>query len=256
MDVVLALEVHAEKLRHKNLPHAARAGFVAETLVHTKEGLRRIDSLQEGDLVLSRSRTGDEPPVYTSVVRVAPPVMAEILCVGYTNVPCVTAAAQASCVFTAAEQSFWVGGTGWTPASVLKDDRLGPSRMRSLDGSFVYANLTCVYQTGMPGIGRVGNAELQGPAIPYAEVVHAIDVEAGDSYFVGQHGLRVRHATVVPAAAASVGHACQGCRRRAASLRPTPVQDTLAASLEAERLQVTARRMARRRGRLAEPFAR
>lgn len=47
----------------------SESGFVAGTLVHTKEGLRAIEQIKVGDSVLSKPENGEEEPSYKPVLR-------------------------------------------------------------------------------------------------------------------------------------------------------------------------------------------
>jgi hypothetical protein len=209
---------YAAALRREADLHHSRAGFVGATLVHTHEGLRRIDSLKEGDRVLARSGE-DGPCVHARIRRVAEPVAADIMCVAY-----IEPGVKKFRVFATSAQAFWTRGEGWTQASRLQGDWLGPSLLPSIGGPVLHADPCHVYRTARSHVGWIGSGQLEGEgltwdfsaesvvrresfdnhhwpltedgsaALAFTTFVHHIEVEDHDSYFVGDHGLRVFHA--------------------------------------------------------------
>jgi hypothetical protein len=212
------LNDYAAGLRREAALYHSRAGFVGATLVHTREGLRRIDSLREGDSVLAQSGE-DGPRAHARIRRVAELVAADIMCVAYME-----PGVKKFRLFATSAQAFWVRGDGWTPASRLQGDWVGPSLLPSLGGSVLHCDPYHVYRTPWPHIGWIGSGQLEGEgltwdfsaesfvrcesfdihhwpltvdgsaALAFTAVVHHIDIENHDSYFVGDHGLRVLHA--------------------------------------------------------------
>ncbi|MFM9970023.1 MAG: hypothetical protein ACKVQK_16660 [Burkholderiales bacterium] len=176
-------------------------------------------------MVLSTPEGGNGPQAHNVVTRILDPVPAHIQSAAYIDMPALRQGTRLFRLFSAYGQPFWVDAQGWTPASQLKGDWLGPSLMVSIKGSPLYSCPNHVYESGTPDIGWVGSASLEGagytwdfsnnrfvrsesfdnhkwpqntedrfPGIPFTALVHTIEVEDHDSYFVGEHGLRVRHA--------------------------------------------------------------
>jgi hypothetical protein len=89
-------------------------GLVEGTLVHTKDGLKPIESIRIGDLVLSQPKmTGEQN--YRRVIdtfRYEDKIVYEV--------EYFTPWGQEECHYVTAEHPFWVQGVGWTGASALK----------------------------------------------------------------------------------------------------------------------------------------
>jgi hypothetical protein len=128
--------------------------FVKGTSVWTKIGLRPIESIETGDLVLSQDVTTGElkyEPVIGRTVR--PPS------------PIVKLSIDNEEVRATRGHLFWVSGTGWRMAKELEK------------GAMLH---------GLSGGSRVRSIESEGEAEAYNLIVAECD-----TYFVGEHGLLV-----------------------------------------------------------------
>jgi hypothetical protein len=128
--------------------------FVKGTSVWTKIGLRPIESIEAGDLVLSQDVTTGElkyEPVLARTVR--PPS------------PIVKLSIDAEEVRATRGHLFWVSGTGWRMAKELEK------------GTMLH---------GLNGGSRVRSTESDGEAEAYNLIV-----AEHSTYFVGEHGLLV-----------------------------------------------------------------
>jgi hypothetical protein len=132
-------------------PHSC---FVKGTSVWTKTGLRPIESIEMGDLVLSQDVTTGElkyEPVIGRTVRPPSPV--------------VKLSIDKEEVRATRGHLFWVSGTGWRMAKELEK------------GAMLH---------GLNGGSRIRSIESEGEAEAYNLIVAECD-----TYFVGEHGLLV-----------------------------------------------------------------
>ena len=199
-------------------------GFIAATLVHTEAGLVRIDRISVGDRVLAARAGTAAAPRPVAVTRLVGPLQAPIRHIGSTPMQNPPSGTRFNRLFAACDQPVWVVGTGWTAASRLLGDWLGPSPMGSLGGAPQYAVPDFVYQCGTPGLGWVGAASLerqgliwdfqaerfvraepfdthtwpQDPetdsGIPCLVPVYSFGLDDADSFFVTEPGIQVRAA--------------------------------------------------------------
>jgi hypothetical protein len=136
--------------------------FVAGTLVLTDEGLKPIEEVQVGDLVLSRNdETGEED--YRRVTQLFVTAEKEALELRLRSPP----NAQSTLGVTG-EHPFWVLGRGWVPAHDLRPgDLLGTASAEA--------------------------AEVVGFGEPQRAKVYNIEVEEFHSYFVGSEAVWVHN---------------------------------------------------------------
>lgn len=137
--------------------------FVAGTLVATEHGLRAIETVAEGDLVMARDErtgaTGLKRVVHTKVTPQRPVVQLELS----------GASGAVETVGVTDEHPFWVAGRGWVAAG-----ELGPgSEVMSLDG----------------GVLQVATAT----QLAATATVYNFEVEDAHTYFVGQSGAWVHN---------------------------------------------------------------
>lgn len=137
-------------------------GFPAGTRVHTKEGLKAIEQIQVGDLVLSKPENGQGEQAYKRVAKTFSYEDKTLRCIVYE-----TEAGERLVVFATGNHPFWVAEEevdyldddlpvrrsviGWTAAENLQRwDHL----VQLADGSYarVVENLP-VYRTKVPGQG-------------------------------------------------------------------------------------------------------
>jgi len=130
-----------------------RGCFVAGTPVHTKDGLRPIETIRVGDLVLARAEDGGD----ASYKRVA-----KTFEVGAKLVRAVFYVAgedldEIETVFATGLHPFWVDGEGWTSADALYPGM----QVRLADDRFAtIASSRRVYRSDTPDIGWVENLGL------------------------------------------------------------------------------------------------
>jgi hypothetical protein len=204
----------------------SEAGFVAGTLVHTREGLRPIEQLKVGDEVLSRPEKPEDgtEAAYKRVVNTSKHENRQVLRIKYIIE--VDGQKKFFNVTSTVGHPFWVVGEGWTAANGILGDWMGPSRLVLRDGKEVHADgKVWVYATDRPGVGWVANrgTEEEGvlwnfaenqlvetgrmydieawssgpndtPYLPFTTTVCNIEVEDYHTYFVGTHGVWVHDA--------------------------------------------------------------
>jgi Pretoxin HINT domain/LysM domain len=139
------------------------ACFVAGTLVHTPDGLKPIEQLRSGDLVLSQPEMGGEHAIRPIVKTVSFDDKA-IWQITYVN-----AEGQAEAIHATDNHPFWVEDIGWTAAELLE---AGQS-LQLADGNT--ATVISAFDTGT--VDQVFNFEVDG--------FH--------TYYVGQQGVWVHN---------------------------------------------------------------
>ncbi len=216
-----------EPLSRIRLVFEAGACFIAGTLVHTKDGLVPIEKLKVGDWVLSAPENGEGERAYKRVVKTMVRHDQPIMQVIYKAVdkadPAVVRYKRLTSTY---DHPFWAEEEGWTAASRLKGDYLGPSRVRLADGSSTDLNgPRRIYATDQPGVGWIAEQGDQGEGwlfdysagkfatmedvpydsdkwaatdddmyTPFRTTVFNIEVEDDHTYFVGEHGVWVHNA--------------------------------------------------------------
>ena len=130
-----------------------RDGFVAGTLVHTKDGLRPIETIRVGDLVLARSENGGDA-TYKRVAKTFEFEAKVIRAVFYVAGEDLD---EVDTVFVTGLHPFWVDGEGWTSADALHPGM----QVRLADDRFAtIASSRPVYRSDTPDIGWVENLGL------------------------------------------------------------------------------------------------
>jgi hypothetical protein len=122
-----APEGHSYRINPPPPPPRKLSCFAAGTLVWTKTGLRAIEKLEIGDLVLAQSAESGElayKPVIGRTVRTPSP----ILKLSFEN----------DSIETTLGHPIWIAGTGWRMAKELGDGAIlhsveGPVRVESID---------------------------------------------------------------------------------------------------------------------------
>lgn len=152
--------------------------FSAQTFVHTSDGLKPICEVRPGDSVLSFP-AGEQPPshkrtpeerMYKRVKTVVPHGRAEVGSLLVANL----ADGLKESISSTGNQPFFVGGSGWVPASKV-------GLMSALE-NFVFGN-SLVLGSGF------------GKAAEEADVF-TLTVEEFASYYVGSSGCWVRQIDV------------------------------------------------------------
>ena len=189
--------------------------FIAGTPVFTEAGEVAIDSIEPGDMVLSRKEEGGEL-AYRPVVRTVTHTNKVIVAVTYVDPE---KPDRKSLTFATDNHPFWVEGRGWVAAGAM---RLG-YKLQGTDGrKIVVSAISAVYRTETPGVGwyqldpnygALGNdVDFNGPAWrlvksrtsrpneefvdgPFLGVnVYNFEVDGFHTYFVGSPGVWVHNA--------------------------------------------------------------
>jgi hypothetical protein len=144
-------------------PDTVGGCFVKGTMVHTREGLKRIEEIKIGDYVLSSPEDGSGKPEYKRVLNTfvyRNKSIREIACINQDN--------DKEFVAATGNHPFWVEGTGWTRADRLKEGdvvRFADGGLSKIDSQFpVYR-----FPEEKLGIGWVQLSELPlaNPALGY-----------------------------------------------------------------------------------------
>lgn len=194
------------------------AGFIKGTLVHTKDGLKRIEEIKVGDYVLAASDDGSGNQCFQAVLNTFVLPNKTLRAIRFydeerdaTNVFYVTG-----------NHHFWCEGISWLKAEEIRKS----NNLRKWKGNPLYVvSQDPVYRTKQEGIGWVqeiydveespgfrfdfstatpirpdGQEHLIDPEIyrsdnPYLTTdVYNIEVEGHHTYYVGQSGALVRDA--------------------------------------------------------------
>jgi hypothetical protein len=203
------------------------SGFTAGTLVHSKDGLVPIEEIKVGDLVLSRSEHR-EAGAGLSLKRVLKTLVhedKEVKFIGYKNGPNLKKE-RTHALFSSLDHQFWVKDKGWTAASLLQGDWLGPSHLELSSCAPAFSVPMFIYKSDRDGIGWVASAGFEGEGFEwdfvkgewginsyfdtknwpihdvddggdgdgyrYTATVYNLEVDAFHSYFVGEHGVLVK----------------------------------------------------------------
>lgn len=135
-----------------NVTENGAGGFVAGTLVHTKEGLKPIEEIRVGDWVLSKYESGQGEQAYKRVVNTFVHEDKEIWFFRYCHMDTMVE----SHIYGTANHPVWVKDKGWTSIEFLIP--LGADRecasIEAEDGSEAIAYLAYpVYATAEKDIG-------------------------------------------------------------------------------------------------------
>jgi hypothetical protein len=123
-------------------------GFPPGYPVKTPEGYKRIEDVQEGDIVLSAPADGSGPPEPKRVVRT---FRREARTLINTSTAHPTEGNQYYDLTAAGPTRFWVEDRGWTRLDAIEGD----AQLRTLDGPLNLMRRYPVYRTLRPGIGWV-----------------------------------------------------------------------------------------------------
>lgn len=198
-------------------PHGKNpSGFVAGTLVHTKEGLVPIEKIRVGDWLFSKPETVEDEKTYKRVVNTFVHHDREIARIDYKldgdpnrRYP----------IISTWDHPFWVKDEGWTAALRLHGPWLSEHKLELIDGSYVIVDENrVVYRTKKLGIGWYGNIhngngverdfinnklidndalidlEIAESDAPYLmTTVYNFEVEDFHTYYVGKHGVWVHN---------------------------------------------------------------
>jgi len=214
------------------------ACFAAGTLVHTKEGLKPIETIKVGDWVLSKHESGEGEREYKRVTQTFKHEDREVvkfLC-------CVMRAGtvdRCNLVVTA-EHPIWVQGKGWKPASKIKYS-FPDTVLEVVDGNYSYSGGNVrLFKTEDPevawhpshdsaemrqgkgwrlhvptakhteqdvfiGIESVRRSGRVKPEDLYRTTVYNIEVEDFHTYYVGEAGAWVHNKNIRTASTAPDG---------------------------------------------------
>lgn len=146
-----------------NLKKASQ-GFVAGTLVHTKEGLVPIEQIKVGDYVLSKPENGEGEQAYKSVTQTFAHPPKRIIKVRYLleETPNI-----AHPIHATVNHPFWAVGKGWTAAEDLKGRWAGDDKFELSDGrqAVVYGNSN-IYVSDQLGVGWTSRQALGETSLP------------------------------------------------------------------------------------------
>lgn len=130
------------------------SGFVAGTLVDTFQGLRPIETVKVGDLVLSKPEHGGEQ-AYKRVIRAFAHPPTRVVRVVYFREG---ARERSSFIDTTLEHPFWVEGKGWTEARYLEPSFVENKLLELKDGShMIMFAVASVFPTETPNIGWISS---------------------------------------------------------------------------------------------------
>jgi hypothetical protein len=214
--------VRAESEERSEQYRRGEIGFVPGTRVHTRDGLRGIEKIRVGDLLLTADSPGAEL-AFRPVVRIthAP---ARIVRVIYREP---AEENRYEIIDTTLNHLFWVIGDGWTEARKLRSGFGKERRLLLPDKREMVADYLClVVATGTEGIGWISgfaNAmDVKGEEwnfasgalhradawatedvfdaseAPFFFDVYEPEVEGSGIFFVGKEGLMVRHHVGIP----------------------------------------------------------
>jgi hypothetical protein len=196
------------------------SGFVAGTLVWTREGREPIEELRAGDWVLSKSEDGREPSYNRVVKTFGFEQPRDIVAIDlWKSVEGWMAGERAGLVVTL-NQSFYVQGEGWKVAWSIPDGAI----LTLQDGGFSgVVNRSPLYRTALEGVAwmdgfidnqrggtgrtidlRSGEVRFDYEMVPnpfvvdqsepmyrFRPTVFNIEVEDNHTYFVGEWGVWV-----------------------------------------------------------------
>ena len=196
------------------------SGFVAGTIVHTKNGLVPIEQIKIGDLVLSKQENSNGEPTYKQVVNTFVHKNREVWVVDYVVQ---NEMASRSLVVTG-DLPFWVMRVGWrSPGKNLAaGDDFELFNAHENRDCYLIRDAMKIFETGTPDVGWTydyTNRDFQGPTIDlrdgkvnvtqaYVEdtyndamdgeflrrQVFNIEVEDFHTYYVGEAGVWVHDA--------------------------------------------------------------
>jgi len=196
-------------------------GFIAGTLVHTREGLQPIEALSVGDAVLSRVEPGGRL-VDARVLGTFRSTSDGVLVNRYALASLFKSSLQTRYhVLSTPDQPFWLNDVGWTAAERLRFGGSEEPQLSLADGGscwfwtsvFAYAtDGPAWYVPDHPDIAQGGDLldprtqailrtspyrwedwadEDERPILASCEVF-SLEVEAQHGFFVGEHGVWVR----------------------------------------------------------------
>lgn len=194
------------------------AGFIKGTLVHTKDGLKRIEDIKVGDYVLAESDDGSGNQCFKVVLNTFVYANQPLRAIRFHD----EERDRAYVLYVTGNQQFWCEGINWTKAEEIYKRR----QLRKWRGEAGYAiSQDPVYRTKQEGVGWVqeisdveeswgfrfdfststpirpdGQEHFLDPEIyrsdnPYLKTdVYNIEVEGHHTYYVGQSGVLIRDA--------------------------------------------------------------
>jgi hypothetical protein len=216
------------------------ACFAGGTLVHTKEGLKPIETIQVGEWVLSKHESGEGEREYKRVTQTFKHEDRDVI----GALCCVVGADKVKrhCILVAtAEHPIWVQGKGWKPAGKLKLSR-PDTVLEVVEGIYCYAASSVrLFKTedlqiawhpshdsadrrqgkgwrlyvptakhieqdvfiGMESIRRSGRVK---PEDLYRTTVYNLEVEDFHTYYVGEAGVWVHNKNIQVSATAASGY--------------------------------------------------
>jgi Pretoxin HINT domain len=200
------------------------ACFVAGTLVHTQEGLKPIEQIKVGDMVLSKHESGEGERAYKRVTKTFMHENREVLYIGVGGKQA-DGQNYYSRLFVTPEHPIWVRGKGWKEAAKVKFtfpfthvDVLSDIEPRVAAHTLLYKTKIESYAwaspiEGMGSLGRVFDLTTFGFAdqdsyfydqsVPvnyrkraehrYTTTVYNIEVEDFHTYYVTKDGIWVHN---------------------------------------------------------------
>jgi len=197
-------------------------GLVANTLVHTPDGTVRIQDIRAGDVVLSQAE-GQTQIVSRRVTQLHHRPTSFAVCVDFWKTIEGWETGERGGLLLHDRQRLWLRDEGWTSA----DDCWGDKRLECVDGgTCVWFSSAQLYRTDTEGVvwmdGFTGRADggglgrtfdlrdgsirfdypmVENPGCDISDggwnfrpPMYGLQLEAGESYFVGDWGIRIEGA--------------------------------------------------------------
>jgi hypothetical protein len=139
-----------DQITTSRLPSEINSGFVAGTLVYTKDGLKLVEQIQIGDWLLSKPESGEGEVVYKRVVNAFSFEDKEIWSVDFIVGDDLDNGLEG--LIVTGNHQFWVKGEGW-----MRVDHLYQSaRLELLDRrEAVIFSIKPIYRTSIEGFGYI-----------------------------------------------------------------------------------------------------
>ncbi|MES2946523.1 MAG: polymorphic toxin-type HINT domain-containing protein [Pseudomonadota bacterium] len=130
----------------------ASACFAAGTLLHTQGGLKPIEKIQVGDMVLSKHESGEGERAYKRVTKTFVHEDEVLVSLGYGEWDDDKGTVWGERLLVTPNHPIWVEGKGWKEAGTMRST-LKPTKLETLEGSNVRSGYAFkLYSTTTPNI--------------------------------------------------------------------------------------------------------